>query len=110
MACYLVCEPVYNQAISINVYNQRGLFLVATPWMLSSRPNLFVKLFVGMVSGSRNLMVIVKMFYLYCVTLKLKIIVLVHGHLDPLRDVRFQGHGGSTTFIHRLSNCMTKKA
>ena len=32
-----------------------------------------------MFSGPRNPMVIVKIFHLYCMTLKLKVIVLVHG-------------------------------
>ena len=47
------------------------------PGFWSSRPN--VKFLMGIVSGSRNPMVIVKIFYLYHVILKLKVIDLVHG-------------------------------
>ena len=46
------------------------------PGFWSSRPNFFVKFFMGIVSGSRNPMVIVRIFYLYHVTLKLKVIDL----------------------------------
>ena len=46
------------------------------PGFWSSRPNLFVKFFMGIVSGSRNPKVIVRIFYLYHVTLKLKVIDL----------------------------------
>ena len=41
-------------------------------------------------------MVIVKIYYLYRVTLKLKVIALVHGcglSVEPLHDFHFQGHG-----------------
>ena len=41
-----------------------------------SRPNFFVKYFVSIASGSRNAMVIVRIFYLYHTTLKLKVIDL----------------------------------
>ena len=46
------------------------------PGFWSSRPNFFVKFFMGIVSGSRNPKVIVRIFYLYHVTLKLKVIDL----------------------------------
>ena len=48
---------------------------------------------MGIVSGSRNPMVIVKIFYLYHVTLKLKVIDLVHMAMKPFHDLHFQGHG-----------------
>ena len=50
------------------------------PGFWSSRPNFLVKFFMGIVSGSRNRMVIVRIFYLYFVTLKLKVIDFVHGY------------------------------
>ena len=50
------------------------------PWILVFPTEFFVKFFMGIVSGSRNSMVIVKIFYLYHVTLKLKVIDLVHGY------------------------------
>ena len=50
------------------------------PGFWSSRPNFSVKLFMCIFSGSRNPMVIVKIFYLYHVTLKHKVIDLVHGY------------------------------
>ena len=46
------------------------------PGFWSSRPNFFVKFFKGIVSGSKNPKVIVRIFYLYHVTLKLKVIDL----------------------------------
>ena len=46
------------------------------PGFWSSRPNFFVKFLMGRVSGSRNAKVIVRIFYLYHVTLKLKVIDL----------------------------------
>ena len=43
------------------------------PGFLPSRPN-FLKIFLmGMFSGSRNPTVIMKKFYLYCMTLKIKV-------------------------------------
>ena len=42
------------------------------PGFWSNRPHFFVKFFMGIVSGSRNPMVIVRIFYLYHVTLKLE--------------------------------------
>ena len=63
--------------VQLSYFKPRGG--VATPppsgfW--SSRPNFFVKFFMGIVSGSRNPKVIVGIFYLYHVTLKLKVIDL----------------------------------
>ena len=62
------------------------------PGFWSFRPNFFVKFFMSIVPGSRNSMVIVNIFYLYHVTLKLKVINLVHA-VKPLHDLHFQGHG-----------------
>ena len=45
------------------------------PGFVTFRSNYFVKLFMGMFLGSRNPMVIVKIFYLYRVTLKLRVII-----------------------------------
>ena len=47
--------------------------LMQPPGFLPSRPN-FLKIFLmGMFSGSRNPTVIMKKFYLYCMTLKIKV-------------------------------------
>ena len=50
-----------------------GLMQPPPPGFLPSRPN-FLKIFLmGMFSGSRNPTVIMKKFYLYCMTLKIKV-------------------------------------
>ena len=43
------------------------------PGFLPSRPNFLKIFFIGMFSGSRNPTVIMKKFYLYCMTLKIKV-------------------------------------
>ena len=43
------------------------------PGFLPSRPNFLEILLMGMFSGSRNPTVIMKKFYLYCLTLKIKV-------------------------------------
>ena len=88
--CHIVYYLQYNQTISINVYSQGDC--CNPSGFLTSRPNLFVKLFVGMFSGSRCPIVIVKMFYLCRVTLKLKVIC-VHSEVDNVHDLHIQGHG-----------------
>ena len=52
---------------------QGGGWCNPPPGFLPSRPN-FLKIFLmGMFSGSRNPTVIMKKFYLYCMTLKIKV-------------------------------------
>ena len=48
---------------------------------------------MGIVSGSRNPKVIVRIFYLYHVTLKLKVIALERERWNIVHDLHFQGHG-----------------
>ena len=59
----------------------------------SSRPNFIVKFFMGIVSGSRNPKVIVRIFYLYHVTLNIKVIDLERERWNIVHDFHFQGHG-----------------
>ena len=64
------------------VFRSKIKGVVATPpGLLTSRPNVFVKLFMGMFSGSEIPMVIVNIFYLYRVILKLMAIQFVLGCL-----------------------------
>ena len=63
------------------------------PGFWSSRPNFFVKFFMGIGSGSRNPRVIVRIFYLHHVILKLKVIDLERERWYIVHDLHFQGHG-----------------
>ena len=90
-----------------STFATRGV--VATPWILVFPTDFFVNFFMGIASGSRNPMVIVKIFYLYHVTLKLKVIDLVHGcRVTPWSSLS-RSWSGSTAFIHRFSNSFTQK-
>ena len=86
------------------VYNQWRL--LHPPGFWSSWPNIFVKWFMGMFSGSRNLMMIVTIFYLHRMTLKLKVIDLVHGcGATPWPSL--SGHWvAPKAFIHWFSNSL----
>ena len=53
---------------------------ITPPWILVFPTEWFCEILMGIVSGSKNPMVIVKIFYIYHVTLKLKVIDLVHGY------------------------------
>ena len=87
----------------------KGGFATPPPGIWSSRPNFFVTFFMGIVSGSRNPKVIVRIFYLYHVTLKLKVIYLVHGcEVTPWPSLS-RSRSGSTSFIYRFSNSLTQK-
>ena len=84
-------NPRTTKLFQLTFAAKRGV--VATPpGIWSSRPNFFVKFFMGIVSGSRNPKVIVKIFYLYHVTLKLKVIDLERDRVY-VHDLHFQGHG-----------------
>ena len=75
----------------------------------SSRPNFFVKYFMSIASGSRNPMVIVRIFYLvYHATLKLKVIDLVYGYAATPYPSRSRSRSDSTAFTHRFSNFLTR--
>ena len=87
-----IFQSSYNYAISINFCNQRG-GLLQPPGFLTSRPNFCVKLFMGMFSGSRKPKVIVKIFYLYRVTLKVEVIVCSWKLLPLGMTIHLQAHG-----------------
>ena len=93
--------------ISTNVCSQGGCF--KPPWILVFSTEFLVKLFMGMFSGSRNPMVIVKIFYPYRVTLKLKVIAFVHGCGATPWPSLSRSWSGSTAFIHRFSNSLIQK-
>ena len=100
-------SPRTTKLFRLTFATKKGLF--QPPWILVFRPNFFVKFFTGIVSGSRNPMVIVKSFYLYHMTLKLKVIDLVHGCGATLWPSLSRSWSGSTGFIHRFSNSLTQK-
>ena len=59
--------------VKIHLRTPKGGVGTTPPGFWSSRPN-FSKIFLmGMFSGSRNPTVIMKKFYLYCMTLKIKV-------------------------------------
>ena len=64
---------------------------------------------MGIVSGSRNPKVIVRIFYLYHVTLKLKVIDLERDRVYCPWPSLSRSRSGSTAFIYWFSNSLTKK-
>ena len=59
--------------VKIHLRTPKGGWVPPSPGISPSRPN-FLKIFLmGMFSGSRNPTVIMKKFYLYCMTLKIKV-------------------------------------
>ena len=75
----------------------------------SPRPNFFVKFLMSVASVLRNPMVIVRIFYLYHATFKLKVIDLVYGYAATPYPSRSRSRSDSTAFIHRFSNSLTRK-
>ena len=73
-----VLESISSEEIEFE--GVKEIKVMQPPWILVFPTEFFVKFSMGIVSGSRNPMVIVKIFYLYHVTLKLKVIDLVHGY------------------------------
>ena len=72
-ACKMSINPQMPK-VKIHLRTPKGGWLPPPPpGFLPSRPN-FSKIFLmGMFSGSRNPTVIMKKFYLYCMTLKIKV-------------------------------------
>ena len=69
-------NPRTTKLFQLTFAAKGGVVATLPPGFWSSRPNFFVKFFMGIVSGSRNPKVVVRFFYLYHVTLKLKVIDL----------------------------------
>ena len=83
--------------------------LLQPPLDVGLRPNFFVKFFMGIVSGLRNPKVIVRIFYLYHVTLKHKVIDLERNRVYCPWPSLSRSRSGSTAFIYRFSNSLTQK-
>ena len=67
------------------------------------------EIFHGYSLGSGNPKVIVIIFYLYHVTLKLKVIDLERYRVYCSRPSLSRSRSGSTAFIYRFSNSLTQK-
>ena len=79
------------------------------PGFLTSLQSYFGKLFMSVFSGLRNSIVIVKILYLYHMTLKLEVMFCLWKGCYCAWPSPSRSWSGSTKFIHRFSNSLTQK-